>query len=299
MSSIPSTATHKQEKGRMNAVTQAMQVARDRQSAVFYTSPLLPGHTFRVEEITPSMAKEMLTHNVSNRSLVDRRVQQYCEAMHREEWLFEGTPIAFDSNGNLIQGQHRLYACIRANRPFVAMVIRGNDPRAFGVTDTGKPRTGGDALQHEGVPEGNMIAAASRLILNFDDGNRHMNSTYTHPQITAFVAKHYETLKLSVPMARKTMPFIPGGTGAALHFILARIDRDMADAFFESLSTGESLRKTNPILTLRNRLTLRGPGALPRPYIFAIVIKAWNAHRLGHPIHLLKWLDDESMPVPI
>ncbi len=260
-----------------------------------FTHALIPGITISVETIDPERAAAFLSIN-KNRPPLNTRVQLYADAMRRSEWAFEGTPFVIDRDGNFIQGQHRALAVIRSQTPIHAVVVvRGVNPTAFDLIDTGKPRTVGDALGHIEVENYNVVANACRLIMSYGTGTRSLNTQFTGPQIKAFYKDNPE-LTQSIAPARKTKPLMGHGLGTALHFLFARKDKDAADVFFESLATGEQLSRTDPILVLRNRLLQKGPAKLPAAFVFAITIKAWNATRKGQAITLLKWLDESPIP---
>lgn len=93
--------------------------------------------------VTPEIAKEWLAHNITNnRSLNRNRVLQYATDMKNDQWMMSpNSVIAFDTNGNLIDGQHRLMAVIEADKPVNMVVCYDNDPDVMRVIDTGMART--------------------------------------------------------------------------------------------------------------------------------------------------------------
>lgn len=81
---------------------------------------------FVQQVVTPEMAAEMLRHNVLNRRLNKTRVQTLISAIKNGTWTESPQPICFDKDGNLIDGQHRLEAIVRAEVP-VVMTIAEHD----------------------------------------------------------------------------------------------------------------------------------------------------------------------------
>lgn len=77
------------------------------------------------EAITPAIAREYLGKNFNNRALRQRRVAMYAEQMRYGNWSLTHNGIAFDETGNLLDGQHRLAAVIKANTTVKMMVARG------------------------------------------------------------------------------------------------------------------------------------------------------------------------------
>jgi len=91
-------------------------------------------------------------------------VKEYVSAMIEGEWLYNGEAIKFDRDGRLVDGQHRLEAVVKANKPIAFLVIRGLDPEVFKTIDTGKKRSAGDVLAIKGVKNPNAVGAAMRLL---------------------------------------------------------------------------------------------------------------------------------------
>jgi predicted nucleic acid-binding Zn ribbon protein len=64
--------------------------------------------------VTPEMAERWLGHNKVNRNLRNRRVDQFARDMRSGRWQLTGEAIKFGKSGNLIDGQHRLWAVIES-----------------------------------------------------------------------------------------------------------------------------------------------------------------------------------------
>lgn len=87
----------------------------------------------KIEQITPAMADKYLSTMTRNRKLRDSAVVRFCHIIERGEWRLTTDAIGFDSNGHLINGQHRLTACGQWQD---AHVPGGPQPQ---VGDTGHP----------------------------------------------------------------------------------------------------------------------------------------------------------------
>ena len=118
----------------------------------------------RTVTITPKKAAEMLEHNGHNRPLTRTRVREFAEAMKRGDWQLTHQGIAFDTDGQLKDGQHRLAAIVEADQPVTMMVTTDLPPETFDVLDTGKRRTAADALTINGEKSTSMLAAMVRVI---------------------------------------------------------------------------------------------------------------------------------------
>lgn len=112
----------------------------------------------RVETITPELATKYLSHNVHNRSIRKQEVEAYAREIKRGTFVLTHQGIAFDSDGNLIDGQHRLMAIAMAGSPVQMMVSRGVIPTALTVVDRGASRTMRDVIALGGVQTGELCA---------------------------------------------------------------------------------------------------------------------------------------------
>lgn len=96
----------------------------------------------KIEVITPEIARNMLTDNVRNRILRRKHVARLATSMRRGEWKLTHQGIAYSSDGELIDGQHRLHAIILAGVPVKMMISFGVDD--FIAIDRGASRSVSD-----------------------------------------------------------------------------------------------------------------------------------------------------------
>lgn len=129
-----------------------------------------------IVNITPELAKSYLERNIKNRVLTKSQVDYFAKQMKNGQWMLTGQGISFDINGNLIDGQHRLSAIIKANTSIKMLVIFGLNPNSFKVYDTGRKRNGGDSLSILGVENSrnisSMISQYHSLKSNWQTGER-------------------------------------------------------------------------------------------------------------------------------
>jgi hypothetical protein len=109
----------------------------------------------RLETIHPQKAKEILTtkNNINVRKINKALVANYARQMIAGNWHFSWDCIAFDKDGNLLNGQHRLTACVKSNIPIKTFVIYD----AVDITgDTGRKRSAIEELRGRGesLPDG-------------------------------------------------------------------------------------------------------------------------------------------------
>lgn len=96
--------------------------------------------------ITPDMAKQWLENNPNNRPIKARRVATLIRDIKNGNFVHTHQGIAFDENGALLDGQHRLTAIAMSGIP-VTMEVTFGMPKEFMVyVDTGSLRSVADAL---------------------------------------------------------------------------------------------------------------------------------------------------------
>lgn len=99
-----------------------------------------------VETITPDQAEKYLQLNTNNRHLRKLLVNQYAKDMTAGNWKLTHQGIAFNCDGTLLDGQHRLAAIVQSGATVEMLVARGIDSRSQLVMDDHAKRSAGDAL---------------------------------------------------------------------------------------------------------------------------------------------------------
>ena len=93
-----------------------------------------------VELITPEKAREYLKKNTKNRTIRSRHVDELMRDMKSGKFKLTHQGIAFDDDGVLIDGQHRLTAIALSGIPVQMMVTRGMNEDTRLVIDTHSAR---------------------------------------------------------------------------------------------------------------------------------------------------------------
>lgn len=102
-------------------------------------------YSSRVVNVTPDMARKWIQSQHKNqRPLARSIVQRYAEFMRAGQWMLTAQGITFDTDGNLIDGNHRLNAVIECGQPILMRVTNGEDPTCFSAYDCGKVRSPSD-----------------------------------------------------------------------------------------------------------------------------------------------------------
>ena len=155
--------------------------------------------------ITPDLARELLKTNTNNRRLRENVVKVYADDMKNGRWnqsedLIDVIMIGKD--GVLLNGQHRLEAVIKADRPVWFWIKFDCDPKIYSYLDNGEKRRAGDVMRD--VQNANNIAAIAKKVAAIETGaplsqalnGRHKNNaSVTRREIVDFAEQHLDILQ--------------------------------------------------------------------------------------------------------
>ena len=237
--------------------------------------------------ITPEAAVDMLTFNTRNRPVSKSKVALYARQMVNGEWRYTGMPIIFSDQGRIIDGQHRLHACVESGAAFVADLKFGAPDDAFAFIDVGKPRSAGDIFAINGVQCSTAAAAVTRVVVGLMD-EKHLNGVLSQGLTNAELYERYLALPglydslhwyYKFQKARLGMPSIMAG----VHYMCSQKNRRLADEFFEIACEGGAGKKTAPEQDLHRKLIQNAVSdeKMRGHYLAGLVITAWNRSRRG------------------
>lgn len=265
--------------------------------------------TARIETISPAQAEQMLAHNTHNRTVNRPRVNDLARDMTAGRWQVNGEAIKFASDGTLLDGQHRLMACVRAGQPFTTLVIRGLPAETQSTMDTGRKRSMSDVMSLEGKPNGTTLASVTRIVYLVDTlGPEAMFSQGIRPTNTELLDFYNKLGPQLDALTMAGLEFYSKSSGlftptvfAGIWWLLSHKNLKDANRFLDQLASGAGLEEGNPILVLRNELfairTSRNQSTfLQRRRVVLVTFKAWNKWRKGKTIKQLRAGADETLP---
>lgn len=253
--------------------------------------------------VKPKQAKAWLDTNTRNRPLMEMLVDVYARDMREGRWQENGDAIRFDRGGVLLDGQHRLEACVKSGASFWTDVAYGLDPECFQTIDGGSKRKVSQVAAIMGVTNATIVsAAASYLWTHSAHGAEHIGC----PRYTPTRTQHEEVIIKTRPLLESSATAVRGfprrfATPAILcfcHYLFAQDDRSTAERFFSDLKSGVNLSLKSPSRVLREKLTdlSKEKAKLPTPEIIALIFKAWIAYRSGKQIGKLQWRSGGKAP---
>lgn len=267
-----------------------------------------------VEKIGPSLAEDYLGTMKGNRKLSSINVTKLARQMRDGLWVYDGSPIRFNTRGELVDGQHRLWALIESDFTTEFLVVRGVEIAAMATMDTGKSRSFVDILTLEfpGIINAAHTAAAVQMIYRWEDGRRGsaLQSTsgasgtvVPNAVLLEFYTDNRARIDEVVNQSRNNhrVRGLSGAAAALAFWIFDAIDSADTEFFFARLKDGVGLEEGSAILALRNYLhrALVGAGnrtTLPADLAVALMIKAWNAYRQGDPMKVMSYRRGGSNP---
>lgn len=270
------------------------------------------------ELITPELAAQYLTMNSHNRVLRQPKVNTIAAAITRGEWEHTGQAVQFDTNGVLLDGQHRLWAIVQSGVAVNTEVTRGIAPRAFRVIDTHTTRSAGQVLSMRGVPDANRVAAGLRFLAVYD----HWLSLRATGNYRTTLVSAYATVKLTNAEMEGALDKHPGisawlresrmigsriaclsesgSLDAALYLMEQEKDASYVSEFADGVATGVGLLEGDPRVALRNRTAPNPLGKGNNAHSvagFMLLGKAWRLWLAGTPSVRLVIAPGEFVPL--
>lgn len=268
--------------------------------------------TISVLTITPEMASAILKHNTNNRSISRMRVRMYADAMKRGQWKINGESIKTSRNPvtgevKLLDGQHRLIACVESGMPFTTLAVSDLEESVFSVIDRGRPRNNNDVLAIAGVKGGGHIAPVVKYLILIEAGmnprNKDSFMLVSGDDVLEYTRKHYDDIQWGYALGRRLDGAIGGirtaWVTAAILIANAREEREAVERFLEPIITGEALLHGDPRLALRNWVIRNGTtrsGAITTDNI-ATYIRVFNQWMAGEELKIIRpWTSASDWP---
>lgn len=241
--------------------------------------------TTQVMTVTPATAAEWLANNPNNRKLAKHVISEYASAIRNGDWSLNGESIKISVGGELLDGQHRLSAIVRAKAPIQSIVIMGLPDDVINTVDVGKKRTTSDIFSMGRIKYSPQVSGTVTILFNIENGYK-FQSKVTTLNAQRYLADH--------PEVADSVAFTQVNKGAlkwrpqfgAAHALFSRKSREAADDFFVRLSTGTGLSANEGVYRLREKLIMEDHNKKKSARVDIMVwfIKAWNADRAGTPL---------------
>jgi hypothetical protein len=264
--------------------------------------------------LTPEAAALLLkNHNFKNRGIKKHQKYFLQRQIEGDTFVYNGETIIVGDNNQILNGQHRLTACVASGKAIEVLMVFGVPEAAFVTLDQCARRNGSDVLSIEGHRNCCILAGTLRQIDNYykdsigkargagpaGEEGRGDNS------FALKLLERYPGVHESVA-AMRAIRITPPSVACALHYLFSQVDADQAREFCEVVLNGykpdTAYGPTGRAAgMLREWLVRAATGSKKTsPWVIANVwIKAWNAGRTGDMPKLLNWKDGTENPVMI
>lgn len=255
-------------------------------------------------DIDRTQAIDMLRRNRpgANRKIDYPTVLYYAAQMKRNEWKPTGQPMIFDTNGVMLDAQHRGWAIVLSNMSIKTYIVMDTpaSEQLFAYVDNGRVRRPSDALQTAG-----FNGQSGKLVAVINHGEAIKQGLYT-TTVAAKMAKmapiEYLRVIEDYPNAVSACKSLDtdwedlakrmGKRKNELAYVGMRIidlfGDDRADEFMDDISsfwaasTQDDLRKTYPLTAVHGLVKVlvadqSATKSFKRHQVIGLLIKAFNA----------------------
>ena len=263
------------------------------------------GEYAAVMVITPDYAQQLLNNNTHNRPLSRKKVEEWTKLLKGGQWMYNGDTIRVDTRGTLLDGQHRLHACVKSGVPFKAILATGIDPNSFHTIDAGKRRSASDALAISGEKHTARLAASLSLLYKyqiraFDIASHERRGSIMNNEDYLNLLDNNPSIRDSVKLVGNSYRPYDQAVFACFHYLASKVNAPMADEFYEKLHSGVGLVADCPILALRETLSKKYM-SVEKPTtrtILALTIKSFNCYLIGKKVKQLNYRLSVENPEP-
>lgn len=234
------------------------------------------------------------------------QIRKLTNDMIHDRFHLNGQAVIVSATGKVLDGMHRVFAAINANRGFWTVLVEGVDDEVFRYIDLVQPRDLTCVLEMSGEKNCSALATTLRRLAEYDADPLCVGS-----ERVITVQEGLDTLAAH-PTARESLRHLMGDTKiksfihpsrlAWLHTLGMQHNAVAAEQFFDKLSSGTMLADTSPIYALRSRLMAErlrrqedGRRMVVRD-VMALVVKAWNAHVTNATVKHLRIGEGETFP---
>jgi hypothetical protein len=257
--------------------------------------------------VTPKLAAEWLKSNHSNRPLNRRYVEEVCRALENGTFQTTHQGIAFDTQGRLRDGQHRLTAIVETGIAVKMLVTTGMTEEQLLAIDDGRRRSLHDVIGMTGNQGSKFASGIVKEMMAGGDFDK-MNGKPRRPSRTEFkefFERHYEAAAFAETLFNKPSSGFQLGYLAA---VIARAsyaeDQERLKHFAKVLIEGKyQAEEDEPIINLRNyiqraRAKTRGTSRPVRNELYAKTERTlWDWLR-GQNSSQLYAAKEELFPLP-
>lgn len=282
-------------------MTSVMQNGQFNHAAVPTSMFRAPKVEISLQMITPAIAKNLLELNTSNRPCKQDWVDKIAAAMVRGDFEFNGDTVRISSDHVLLDGQHRLLACVKSGVPFWTILVENLDYSVSDTIDQGVIRGVMDILKMtygRTAVNGAVVQSMGTLLYCGLTGNQQPSRA----EVAQYIDENFDAIQMwatwatsvakqsqNVVLGRRVAKGLaPGPVGTLAMVMLSKgASGDDINDFFRRVSTGnisdsdtsgvvEALGKRQRNGQPLNRIGGGGGGATQLFNEFSIYMRAFH-----------------------
>jgi hypothetical protein len=247
-------------------------------------------------DVDAALANKWLKRRARNRKVVEFHAKELMADMKEGNWVFNGIPLCFNQEDELIEGQHRLEAVAQTGITQTFVVIWGIEQAAFDTYDLHRRRSTVDYLSMDNIHYAPQLAAASRYLTQFvRHGNFYSKEPATHKEKMETIEKYPDLTNFVAAYAREKLPIkISPAILSTCHIIFKWKNAAAADEYMDGVVMGENIRKGDPRYAVRAWIIARPTGDIGwAQQHFSqragnVLIHGWNLWRTGETLTTIK-----------
>ena len=148
--------------------------------------------SFEIESIDKQLATDYLATNFeNNRKVRSSSVSKIVEDIKDGNFHLSWDCLAFNEEGQLVNGQHRLSAVIEADIPCLFYVLRNIDHSTVKHFDIGNKRSQADRISVHGTPMHPKACAVIKAMFGEWDANFTGSSKFANAKYDDIIASYY------------------------------------------------------------------------------------------------------------
>lgn len=257
-------------------------------------------HKVTIVNVTPSLAAEWLKCNTRNRNLSESYVDSLARDMESGRWLFTHQGVAFDIDGVLLDGQHRLNAIVRSGVTVRMVVTNGIARDSIAGIDQGTGRLAQDVLKlsHSKDVGKRGMAIANAMCAGFTGSNAGRRSKLE--QVAFYLEHEGAILYAESALPVGSVRLMNAGIAAVIARASYTVDRAVLDRFCQVLITGLSEEPRDAsIILLRDFVKSSGnKGTSYRTIVYRKTVMSLDAFRSGRALGTLRTAPRECFWLP-
>ena len=251
-----------------------------------------------ITTVTPQLATKLLESNSMNRPVSDAHVHRIARQITEGKWKFNGDTIKIADTKDVVDGQHRLWAIIEANRAVETIIVYGVHKDAFSTLDTiRKSRSAADILSLAGMDARgrNSTAGALRWLCSYQKTKgdlkllRKPQFKIENSDVETAYAAHPE-MPAAVERVKKLHDLAAISGLAFVYYVAVSKNEELANQMIDVLDAPAGIAQSHPFFKLRQALIssrrLKHSNTLEQ---IALLFKGLNAAKEGKRIDRLIW----------